>query len=403
MFIFANLKIVYSAFTALQGGESETGIRLKVGEKVTLTHNFRDFADAADGPLKLGDVGTIITDDQSGLPFRVKAENGNTHWYKEGALRKAFPTQITISGAGHSRTNGVYRHSGDNNGRPYWQKVEGAGRIYYKSSDHGWVTNEDSDFRYWDYIGGESALPPEGTWPKWEKSEPSEPSSRTEDPRPTFAFGDSQSAATIATPTGTTSVTVTGAGNETFNGTYVRDANSGNWKKESGEYFKSVYDSDWGWVLSDSLDIYHYHSDPNAPEDTSTPPASATVSWSCWMGRGNGTPPSVVVNHAQHKKHYAHRHTLKANQSGGWNCDVCGRSGLGRSDERWRCTEGCDWDCCGQCIAKKKHSAHSHTLKANQSGGWNCDVCGRSGLDRSDERWRCAEGCDWDCCSRCIV
>ena len=105
----------------------------------------------------------------------------------------------------------------------------------------------------------------------------------------------------------------------------------------------------------------------------------------------------------QHQKHYSHRHTLKAHQSRGWRCDVCGRSDLGRSDERWRCTEGCDWDCCGQCIAKKKHSAHSHTLKANQSGGWNCDVCGRSGLDRSDERWRCAEGCDWDCCSRCIV
>ena len=53
--------------------------------------------------------------------------------------------------------------------------------------------------------------------------------------------------------------------------------------------------------------------------------------------------------------------------------------------------------------AERKHSAHPHILQRNASGGWRCDVCGRDGLDRSDVRWRCTEGCDWDCCGECIA
>jgi len=47
-----------------------------------------------------------------------------------------------------------------------------------------------------------------------------------------------------------------------------------------------------------------------------------------------------------------HEHPLeKKEPSGGWGCDGC--SGAGTADkERYRCSEGCDFDLCGECNAK---------------------------------------------------
>merc|ERR1719195_1012183 len=47
----------------------------------------------------------------------------------------------------------------------------------------------------------------------------------------------------------------------------------------------------------------------------------------------------------------AHEHPLeKKDGSGGWGCDGCGQSGEGK--DRYRCTQGCDFDYCGECNAK---------------------------------------------------
>lgn len=44
-----------------------------------------------------------------------------------------------------------------------------------------------------------------------------------------------------------------------------------------------------------------------------------------------------------------HQHPLeKKSAGGGWGCDGCG----GHGEERFRCTQGCDFDYCGECNAK---------------------------------------------------
>eukprot|EP01045_Picozoa_sp_COSAG04_P047726 COSAG04_NODE_17959_length_455_cov_0.710674_2_plen_103_part_01 len=72
---------------------------------------------------------------------------------------------------------------------------------------------------------------------------------------------DTESASTEPT------VVVSGAGIACINGTYTLDASADHtkWKKETGEYMHSVYDSDWGWIISDSRNTYQYFSDPNGP------------------------------------------------------------------------------------------------------------------------------------------
>jgi len=46
-----------------------------------------------------------------------------------------------------------------------------------------------------------------------------------------------------------------------------------------------------------------------------------------------------------------HEHPLeKSEGASGWGCDGCGKSGEGK--ERYRCTQGCDFDFCGECNAK---------------------------------------------------
>eukprot|EP01043_Picozoa_sp_COSAG02_P014023 COSAG02_NODE_571_length_20173_cov_14.694032_2_plen_447_part_00 len=51
-----------------------------------------------------------------------------------------------------------------------------------------------------------------------------------------------------------------------------------------------------------------------------------------------------------------HEHPLaQTDRSTGWTCDVCRSSGEGLV--RYRCTEGCDWDMCGECWDHKK-AAH---------------------------------------------
>lgn len=59
--------------------------RLTSGDSVQLSKGFANASDAADGPLRPGDIGTIVRDDHSNMPYQVDFE-GRKWWYMEGAL-----------------------------------------------------------------------------------------------------------------------------------------------------------------------------------------------------------------------------------------------------------------------------------------------------------------------------
>ena len=77
---------------------------------------------------------------------------------------------------------------------------------------------------------------------------------------------------------------------------------------------------------------------------------------------GQGSAPGRLSEQSTGLKHvdpYAgtpdHQHRLALIQrNSGWNCDVCRRSGSSSPQgRRYRCTEGCDWDMCGECWDQK--------------------------------------------------
>jgi len=45
-----------------------------------------------------------------------------------------------------------------------------------------------------------------------------------------------------------------------------------------------------------------------------------------------------------------HEHPLEKKEGGNWGCDGCQQSGAGK--KRYRCTQGCDFDFCGECYEK---------------------------------------------------
>ena len=99
----------------------------------------------------------------------------------------------------HTCFPGVYRRAGEQNGKPYWQKVEGSGRIYFKSGAKGWVTNEDNNFGHWEYIAGIHDLPPEGRWEQIRRSE--EPGRCSSSARPTLRFSSGPADSSAGGPT----------------------------------------------------------------------------------------------------------------------------------------------------------------------------------------------------------
>ena len=60
--------------------------RIPVGSTVALVRGYEGFEDAASGPLKLGDEGTLEADDKTSKPYRVKAKGGRSWWYCEDAI-----------------------------------------------------------------------------------------------------------------------------------------------------------------------------------------------------------------------------------------------------------------------------------------------------------------------------
>jgi hypothetical protein len=51
-----------------------------------LSPGYEQYSDASGGPLKQGEVGTLVEDDGGGKPYRVEAPNGKMWWYQKEAL-----------------------------------------------------------------------------------------------------------------------------------------------------------------------------------------------------------------------------------------------------------------------------------------------------------------------------
>jgi hypothetical protein len=61
---------------------------IEKGTRVTLARDYADYDDAESGPLKPGDVGTIVAvdEDDDEKRYRVKADNGKKWWYHKDAI-----------------------------------------------------------------------------------------------------------------------------------------------------------------------------------------------------------------------------------------------------------------------------------------------------------------------------
>lgn len=55
---------------------------------------YANYSDADEGPLSLGDIGTLVEDDGTDKPYRVEATNGKSWWYQKGAL---IPFQVILN------------------------------------------------------------------------------------------------------------------------------------------------------------------------------------------------------------------------------------------------------------------------------------------------------------------
>ena len=86
------------------------------GSKVKLSPSYKDHSDAAGGPLKPGDIGTVVEDDSSSKPYKVKADNGDTWWYRAEALSPVSQGPV-LPGRHTGRigaiANGISRTDGD--------------------------------------------------------------------------------------------------------------------------------------------------------------------------------------------------------------------------------------------------------------------------------------------------
>lgn len=71
------------------GGGGGGGSRFNVGDDVMLAPGYEGCQDAADGPLRPGEVGSVLQDDGSSKPYLVRAANGNRWWYIASALQRA--------------------------------------------------------------------------------------------------------------------------------------------------------------------------------------------------------------------------------------------------------------------------------------------------------------------------
>eukprot|EP00959_Pyramimonas_sp_CCMP1952_P242851 5076356-Pyramimonas_sp.AAC.1 len=84
------------------------------GDKVKLSPGYKECRDAAKGKLKEGEVGTVLKDDGSDLPYKVEAPNGEEWWYTSGALvlvEKCTSRGLQVGDA--VKLSPVYKDCGD--------------------------------------------------------------------------------------------------------------------------------------------------------------------------------------------------------------------------------------------------------------------------------------------------
>lgn len=127
-----------------------------------------------------------------------------------------------------------------------------------------------------------------------------------------------------------------------------------------------------------------------------------------------------------------HPHTVSFTSASGWSCDgartVSGGCGGGSVSglRRFKCSERCNYDLCDKCVsaslksppadagASSSDSAqigddelvftkqHGHAVKYCSQGGWSCDGC-RGRPDAPIKRYKCAQGCNFDLCTTCLL
>lgn len=73
--------------------------KLKVGDRVQLVPNYRDFGDASEGPLQLGEAAEILATKESSVERGVIVFRVREWWYKEEALQKVGLSALLSGGA----------------------------------------------------------------------------------------------------------------------------------------------------------------------------------------------------------------------------------------------------------------------------------------------------------------
>ena len=62
--------------------------KLAVNDYVTVVENYKTYGDAGDGPLSVGNVGLVLENDESDVPYQVVTSDGSEWWYAADALTK---------------------------------------------------------------------------------------------------------------------------------------------------------------------------------------------------------------------------------------------------------------------------------------------------------------------------
>ena len=174
---------------------------------------------------------------------------------------------------------------------------------------------------------------------------------------------------------------ITAAGDESgFIGTYVKQDSSNEdhpwFKIDSGGEHRLFWTSDrWYLGKEDNFSTALFQAKEKSQDRD--PPLDDAM----WEERGSRGGPLAfgVISHdsaatgaltpvsAMILEHPSHEHPVKLNsRNSGWYCDVCRENGEGNKDgaTRWRCTRGCDWDACGDCMAHLIAGAQASEARA---------------------------------------
>jgi hypothetical protein len=91
-----------AAPSAVVSGEASVSLtadgRIPIGAKVVLTPDYTSYSDASGGPLKVGDIGTLVTDDRGSKPYKVEF-NGKTWWYECKAIMLSLQSGVSTDAA----------------------------------------------------------------------------------------------------------------------------------------------------------------------------------------------------------------------------------------------------------------------------------------------------------------